>query len=108
MLMSKKTHDFASSVLVRSSGSPSEGMQAARPDLLSQLLNLIRLRGDLIYSAELSAPWALAFPPGPAHFHFVEEGRVFVTDPSAGHLVATAGDLLLLPSGVGHALLDDP
>ncbi len=41
-------------------------MSAARTDVLSQVLTLIRLRGDLVYTARLGQPWGLRFQPGPA------------------------------------------
>lgn len=81
-------------------------MDAARTDLLSQLLTLIRLRGELIYSAQVAAPWSLSFPPGAAHFHFVEEGEAHIIEGSGQSLLARAGDLVVLPLGQGHMLLD--
>ncbi|WP_423066711.1 AraC family transcriptional regulator [Devosia sp. CN2-171] len=79
-------------------------MMASRVDLLSQVLTLIRLRGELIFSADLTAPWALQFEPGSAYFHVVSEGEVEVTASDGKRVRAEAGDLIVLPQGRGHAI----
>lgn len=79
-------------------------MAASRVDLLSQVLMLIRLRGELIFSAELTAPWALGFEPGSAYFHIVSEGEMEVVASDGTQLTAVAGDLLVLPQGRGHSI----
>lgn len=83
-------------------------MLATRADVLSQVLTLIRLRGELVYSARLRAPWSIAFPSGAAHFHFVERGTLWVLAPGAEPVFAQQGDMLLLPRGGGHVICDDP
>lgn len=80
------------------------GVAAARVDLLSQVLMLIRLRGELIFSAELTAPWALGFEPGSAYFHIVSEGEMEVVASDGRRVSAVAGDLLVLPQGRGHRI----
>lgn len=79
-----------------------------RADVLSSLLSLVRLRGDLVYRAELAAPWAFGFPAGPSHLYFVEQGALWIAVGSepASHVVA--GDLVLLPHGSGHVIADRP
>lgn len=79
-------------------------MMASRVDLLSQVLTLIRLRGELIFSAELTAPWALQFDPGSAYFHVVLDGTVEVEASDGKRVLAEAGDLLVLPQGSGHTI----
>jgi AraC-like DNA-binding protein len=88
------THDF--------------GMSAARTDVLSEVLTLIRLRGELVYTAILGAPWGLEFQAGPAHFHFVETGGAWITPAGEPTMLAMQGDLILLPQGKGHTLTDTP
>ena len=63
---------------------------AMRADVLSSLLALVRLRGDLVYRAELAAPWAIAFPPGLSHLHFVEHERGRDRNSDEKPLAATA------------------
>lgn len=79
-------------------------MMASRVDLLSQVLTLIRLRGELIFSAELMAPWALQFDAGSAYFHVVSEGRFEVRASDGKRVIAEAGDLIVLPQGSGHTI----
>jgi AraC-like DNA-binding protein len=93
----------------RSSGKmPDYGMAATRADVLSQVLTLIRLRGELVYSAQLRAPWSIAFPKGAAHFYFVETGTMWVKTLGAEPIAVSQGDMLLLPHGTGHLICDDP
>ena len=79
-------------------------LMATRVDLLSQVLTLIRLRGELIFSAELTAPWALRFEPGSAYFHIVSAGGMRVEAGDGRVVDAVAGDLLVLPQGRGHLI----
>jgi AraC-like DNA-binding protein len=83
-------------------------MSAARTDVLSQVLTLIRLRGELVYTTQLGAPWGLRFPPGPAHFHFVETGGAWIIPDGEPALRIEVGDLVLLPLGKGHVIADTP
>jgi AraC-like DNA-binding protein len=82
------------------------GMSAARIDVLSEVLTLIRLRGELVYTAFLGEPWGLQFQPGPAHFHFIETGQVWVTPIGEKPTLVDQGDLVLLPLGKGHVITD--
>lgn len=82
------------------------GMRAARSDVLSEVLTLIRLRGELVYTAHLGAPWGIRFPAGPAHFHYVERGEAWITPAGAAPHRIGEGDLALLPLGRGHVLAD--
>jgi len=84
------------------------GMSAARSDVLSEVLTLIRLRGELVYTAQLGAPWGIRFAAGPAHFHYVQEGAAWVRPHVGEALLARAGDLVLLPHGQGHSIVDEP
>jgi AraC-like DNA-binding protein len=93
----------------RSSGKmPDYGMAATRADVLSQVLTLIRLHGELVYSARLRVPWSIAFPKGAAHFYFVETGTMWVKALGAEPITVRQGDMLLLPHGTGHLICDDP
>lgn len=82
------------------------GMSAARNDVLSEVLTLIRLRGELVYTALLGEPWGLQFPAGPAHFHFVERGEAWITPAGEKPVRIKQGDLVLLPLGKGHVVTD--
>jgi AraC-like DNA-binding protein len=82
------------------------GMSAVRNDVLSEVLTLIRLRGELVYTAFLGEPWGLQFQPGSAHFHFVKTGTAWVVPASEKPTRVSEGDLVLLPLGKGHVLTD--
>ena len=102
-------HSADAGFRARSSGDSSElGMGSARSDLLSEVLTLIRLRGELIYSARLGKPWGIRFPPGPAHFHYVEQGAAWVMPVGAEPVRVEQGGLILLPQGLGHVVADAP
>ncbi len=102
-------YDEETALHARSSGNDGDfGMAATRSDVLSQVLTLIRLRGELVYSADLGGPWGIRFPKGHAHFHFVEQGSLWVRTPGAEPLLVQKGDLLLLPHGTGHIISDRP
>lgn len=93
----------------RSSGKTADyDMAATRSDVLSQVLTLIRLRGELVYSARLRGPWSIAFPKRAAHFYFVETGSMWIRMPGTEPLAVHQGDMLLLPHGTGHQICDDP
>ena len=103
------SHIQQTALLGRSSGKvPDYGMAATRADVLSQVLTLIRLRGELVYSARLRAPWSIAFPKGAAHFYYAETGTMWVRAEGAEPLAMGQGDMLLLPHGTGHLICDDP
>lgn len=92
----------------RSSGNAQDyGMAATRADVLSQVLTLIRLRGELVYSAQLRGPWSIAFPAGPAHFYFISSGSAWLTPLGAAPVRLGCGDMVLLPHGTGHVVGDD-
>ncbi|MBB3833973.1 AraC-like DNA-binding protein [Xanthomonas arboricola] len=78
--------------------------QPARADILSQLLTLIRLQGDGVYSAELAAGVHARVPAGPSHLHFVEAGSLWITADGGAPLQLQTGDLVVLPHGHGHTL----
>lgn len=99
-------HDPESSSRDPSSETTLQTVLSPSGDLLSELLTLVRLRGELIYASDLFTPWELRFEPGAAHFHYIESGRVELT-AGGSSISASAGDLLLLPIGAGHRLADD-
>lgn len=81
-------------------------MLAARVDLLSRMLDLLRLHGELVFSAELASPWALRFAPGSAYFFVVLEGSLTAQAVDAPPVTAVAGDLVMLARGTGYILGD--
>ena len=81
-------------------------MLASRVDLLSQMLDLVRLQGELVFSADLNQPWALRFEPGSAYFFVILKGSLIVQVGDEPAVQAIEGDLVMVPRGVGHILGD--
>jgi AraC-like DNA-binding protein len=80
------------------------------PDVLTDVMASLRLRGRLFCRSELSAPWSLALPASElAHFHAIERGGGWVRldGEERSHPLA-AGDLIVLPHGRGYTLSDGP
>jgi AraC-like DNA-binding protein/mannose-6-phosphate isomerase-like protein (cupin superfamily) len=78
------------------------------PDAMSDVLSLVRMRGELVCANEYSAPWSLRFHKPLAHFHMVERGAAWITLDDAEPTRIETGDLALLPLGAGHVLSNDP
>jgi AraC-like DNA-binding protein len=78
-------------------------------DVLSQILDSVEMRGSLYFATEYTAPWALQVDANTnvCRFHVVVEGSCHLT---VGNQRASLsrGDLVLVPHGAAHALLDDP
>ncbi|WP_260686663.1 AraC family transcriptional regulator [Rhizobium leguminosarum] len=81
-------------------------MLASRVDLLSQILAMVSLHGEIVFTVELSQPWALRFHPGAAYFFIVLEGGLTVVNDHGHALQVATGDLVMLPRGLGHGLSD--
>jgi AraC-like DNA-binding protein len=81
--------------------------ELAPADPLSAVLNQVKLRAEVICASEFSAPFGIAFPAGPSHFHAVESGSVWVTAAvRSTPLRVASGAFLLFPRGDGHILSD--
>jgi len=91
-------HDRAMGTSIREDG----------PDLLSDVLVALRVRGRVFCRSELTAPWSIAFPQGRfAHFHVVQRGRCRLFVGRDERLLAS-GDIVVLPHGSGHVIGDRP
>lgn len=80
-------------------------------DVLSDILRALRLKGSLYFTTEFTRPWGLRVPAlaNVARFHLVTRGESWtrvagMPDP----VFLQTGDLILVPHGVEHSLLDDP
>ena len=91
-------HDGAVGASVRDDG----------PDLLSDVLVALRVRGRVFCRSEFTAPWSIAFPRGRfAHFHVVQRGRCRLVIGRDERLLRP-GDIVVLPHGSGHTIGDRP
>lgn len=76
------------------------------PDVLGQILDRSRLRGQLYCRTDARAPWGLTFPARPeAMLHLVTAGTCCLLQGS-DRVQLGPGDVVLLPRGDVHALAD--
>lgn len=80
-------------------------------DVLSDILDTIRLKGSLYFSTEFTRPWGVRVPSFQrvARFHLVVRGHCWVqVDGQDEPIRLESGDLVLVPHGASHVLADDP
>lgn len=77
-----------------------------RADLLSQLLQLVRLQGEGAYTAQLGGNVAARCAAGISHLHYIERGAVWLIPARGRPVRLVAGDVVLLAHGLGHRLCD--
>ncbi|WP_448337935.1 cupin domain-containing protein [Chloroflexus aurantiacus] len=79
-------------------------------DTLTCILNLARLKSSVYCRSELGSPWGLHFAPRScAVFHVLHRGNGFFRVAGAHEWTPLReGDLLLLPHGQEHLLLETP
>lgn len=78
-------------------------------DRLARVLHTLRMRSTFYCHAELSEPWALEMPAiaDSVSFHVVTAGTCWLRLPEADPIEMRAGDLALVPHGLGHDLLSE-
>lgn len=79
----------------------------AKQDRLGEALHFLRMSGVSYCRSDFSAPWGLFLPfaDGCARFHLVMSGAAILREGQR-ELKLEAGDLVLLPHGHAHSLLD--
>ncbi|WP_420345724.1 cupin domain-containing protein [Pelagibius sp.] len=77
-------------------------------DVLSDILDLLQLRGSLYFRTAFSPPWSVAVPSlgRAARFHLAVQGACRVRVGSDAEVRLNAGDLILIPNGSAHVLED--
>jgi len=76
-------------------------------DVLTDVLETLRVRAACSGRIEASAPWGLEVPPSEfAWFHVMLEGRALLRVEGQEPIELFAGDLVALPHGGGHSLID--
>ena len=76
-------------------------------DLLSPVLQDLRLVRASYCRTDMTAPWGVQIPPQDGVcFHFVVEGGCWLRLPAQEPLWIGPGDVALLPRGTGHAIAD--
>lgn len=78
-------------------------------DILSETIAAIRTATVTSGMFIRHAPWGRSYPlmPG-AGFHVVLQGSCWVRTPAGESIALGPGDVLLMPRGADHVLLDDP
>lgn len=82
---------------------------AMESDLLDRLLNLDAVDGRLDERCELRAPWALKSARSGQRempYHAVLAGSAVIEGPGVPPAMLHAGDVLMLPSGEAHRIVD--
>ena len=86
-------------------------MSASSPDLdlLSPVLQDLRLMRASYCRTDMTAPWGVQIPrQDGVCFHFVADGGCWLRLPSQEPFWIGPGDVALLPRGIGHAIADAP
>ncbi|RDS83903.1 AraC family transcriptional regulator [Dyella monticola] len=81
-------------------------MPSHRGDALSQVLKLVRLRGDIVFHGELGASTEVIFPPGPAGFLHLRDGEALISQREGEPVLLKPGDFVLLLHTDGYTLRD--
>jgi AraC-like DNA-binding protein len=83
--------------------------EATPPDLLSEVLQDLRLARASYGRSELTAPWGIEIPfKEGVRFHFVAEGECWMLTECHRPIHMAPGDVILLPHGTGHVIADKP
>lgn len=80
-------------------------------DVLTDVMQTVRVRSNLYGRSELTAPWGLRIGGecGHAGFHVVSRGSCWLEVDGVERQIALAGgDFVLLPTGRAHCLRDNP
>ena len=76
-------------------------------DTIAALLRAVKVHSTVYCISELSAPWGFKVEDSSiAKFHVVLEGSCVLSVDSGEQAELECGDLVLLPSGTGHAVRD--
>lgn len=78
------------------------------PDLLTDILQTMRLEHTILCRCQLREPWGIRFPAeaGEAAFHIVTRGQCWLQVKDEPPLHLLAGDFVLFPHGQEHVISD--
>ena len=80
-------------------------------DILTNILDTLRMEGSLYFRTELTSPWGVFVPPEPdvARFHIVVRGQcVLRVEGSDDSITMSNGDIIIIPHGAAHHISDSP
>jgi len=76
-------------------------------DVLSDILNKVRLSSAVYFKSNFSSPWGMDIPKGPfAQFHIITRGQCLLKTKS-NIVQLFAGDIIVFPLGTSHWLADN-
>jgi AraC family transcriptional regulator, alkane utilization regulator len=78
------------------------------PDLLTDILQTMRLEHTILCRCQLNAPWGIRFPAddGEAAFHVVTRGQCWLQVEHQPALLLATGDFVMFPHGQEHIISD--
>ena len=78
------------------------------PDVLSEILKLIRLSGTVYFQIGFSTPWGMDMDKGKfAQFHIVAHGKCWAEAESLENpILLKTGDVIAFPHGESHSIAD--
>src|SRR5260370_22525584 len=77
----------------------------ASVDILTDVLERVRLKGTLIFHYEFGRPWSVALPRSPdAIFHYLTRGSASIELESGPTIQMAEGDFVLVVRGEHHVL----
>jgi len=80
---------------------------AFKRDAFSDVLELMRVRGNTVFTCAASAPFGIRFPAGKYRLHIIRSGSVAIeVEGLAEPYHASQGDLIMLMHGHGHVISD--
>ncbi|MFM9904069.1 MAG: AraC family transcriptional regulator [Pyrinomonadaceae bacterium] len=79
-------------------------------DIIRDILTVLRLRGNLYFRTDLREPWGIFVPTegNIARFHVVISGSCWMAVEGFEPFRVSEGDLVIVPHGSAHRLMDDP
>ena len=81
--------------------------RADASDVLTTVMDAVRLRSRVFCRSELKAPWGMALKRSDyAHFHVIERGGAWLRIEGQEPIALAGGDLVVVPHGTGHTLTD--
>jgi len=81
--------------------------RAEATDVLTTVMDAVRLRSRVFCRSELRAPWGMALGRSDyAHFHVIERGGAWLRIEGQDPVALAGGDLVVVPHGTGHTLTD--
>ena len=82
---------------------------ALQPNAMSDVLELIRVRGNTVFTCAAEPPFGIQFPAGKRRLHIIRSGSVVISVDGLDDVFhASQGDLVMLMHALGHTISDQP